>query len=266
MSEGGVLVEQVVPVAVPVSVPVTVPEKRYDCAKSVVTDANVNAKVAATVASDLEVCLQAARRDAVCVLDWDDTLFPTSCLNALGVDFRGAHPPAAEIAQQLNALQTLVVAFLETATKFGAVMIVTNGERGWVEHSSSIFLPKVYAFLVSKGIKIVSARTNYEHEAPQDPAHWKIRAFMAEMAPVLESTCARVNFLSFGDGISELAASHRLRLELPTSSIKTIKFLEFPTIDQLARQVYMVAYSFEELFMHPHSVDLSLAALTAMSA
>mmetsp|Transcript_13409 Transcript_13409/g.29086 ORF Transcript_13409/g.29086 Transcript_13409/m.29086 type:complete len:263 (+) Transcript_13409:78-866(+) len=224
------------------------------------------AAATAKVAAELEVCLQAARRDAVCVLDWDDTLFPTSCLNALNVDFRGMYPMAEEVALQMSALQTLVVQFLDAATKHGAVMIVTNGEKGWVEHSSSVFMPKVNAFLVSRGIKVVSARSLYEHEAPHDPSHWKIQAFLTEMAPVLDNEEsaieAQVNFLSFGDGISEIAASHRLRQELPSSSVKTVKFLEFPTIDQLARQVYMVTDSFPELSAHPHSVDLSLAALT----
>jgi len=47
------------------------------------------------------------------------------------------------------------------AKKLGMVFIITNAADGWVELSSSRFLPKVHE-VIKSDVRIVSARSKYE--------------------------------------------------------------------------------------------------------
>eukprot|EP00186_Timspurckia_oligopyrenoides_P005146 CAMPEP_0182444870 /NCGR_PEP_ID=MMETSP1172-20130603/3181_1 /TAXON_ID=708627 /ORGANISM="Timspurckia oligopyrenoides, Strain CCMP3278" /LENGTH=237 /DNA_ID=CAMNT_0024640521 /DNA_START=68 /DNA_END=781 /DNA_ORIENTATION=- len=200
-------------------------------------------------------------KESVTVFDWDDTLFPTSCLHALGVDMRGPAQIGGALAQQLFVLQKLVVSVLERALKYGRVIIITNGEEGWVQFSGARFMPEVFYFMRFHNIRVVSARSTYEHENPSDPSHWKIRAFSEEFEKLIRHG-GELNLLSIGDGESELNASYHVRSEFLGSCVKTIKFLECPTIEQLARQIHVVEFSFSELYEHDSNADLDLATLT----
>lgn len=230
------------------------------------------------------------------IFDWDDTLLSSSWLaqNGLRLDVPSVVP--AEAAAQLDLLQESVIALMERAAKCGNVVIITNAETGWVEMSCKKFMPRVLPML--NGVRVLSARSAFEVRFPDSPSDWKVQAFFQEIcgsnpgaalplgvghhaaamaacahsaatglppAPGLRhpAVCAAAaaprNILSFGDSIHERAAIHKVTSVLGRDvRTKSIKFVERPTVEQLKRQVDLVASCFDAIVGHGESLDLML--------
>lgn len=163
----------------------------------------------------------------------------------------------APLRQQLQALEDAVIAIMQAALRFGRVVVITNAEKGWVELSGRRFLPGVVKFLEDMDIKIVSARTTFEGDFPDAPSSWKMAAFSREVACMFPNE-DDLNVLVLGDSMSERDAAHGLSSRLPNSKVKTVKFVERPSIDQLMRQVQLVAQSLPDLASYASSVDVDL--------
>ena len=79
------------------------------------------------------------------LVDWDDTLFPTSAWKArIAAD---AEHPLRE--SKVRALSEAISDFVRTLQRFGDVKIVTHGCKGWYEKSSAVLLPETKALLDS---------------------------------------------------------------------------------------------------------------------
>ena len=77
------------------------------------------------------------------LVDWDDTLFPTSAWKNR-LDGEAAHPlRESKVAELSTAITTLIT----TLQKFGDVKIVTHGVKGWYEKSSQALAPGAKAVL-----------------------------------------------------------------------------------------------------------------------
>lgn len=191
------------------------------------------------------------------ILDWDDTICPSTYLASLGlrVDDPGSLPIALQ--RQLEQLELAVINIMKEALRFGEVVVITNAEAGWVELSGRRFLPLVVKFLESSDIKIVSARTTFESDFPDAPSSWKMAAFSQEVAAMFPND-DELNVLVLGDSMSERDAAHALSSRLPNSRVKTVKFVERPSIDQLMRQVQLVAQSLPDLASYASSFDVDL--------
>lgn len=191
------------------------------------------------------------------ILDWDDTICPSTYLASLGlrVDDAGSLPLALQ--KQLSQLEEAVINIVKEALRFGKVVVITNAEAGWVELSGKRFLPRVVSFLTTHDIKIVSARTSFESDFPDAPSSWKMAAFSQEVAVMFPNE-DELNVLVLGDSMSERDAAHALSTRLPNSRVKTVKFVERPSIDQLMRQVQLVAQSLPDLATYASSFDVDL--------
>lgn len=171
------------------------------------------------------------------------------------VDDAGSLPPV--LREQLEQLEDAVIEIVKEALRFGNVVIITNAEAGWVELSGKRFLPRVVAFLMEHDIKIVSARTSFESHYPDMPSSWKVAAFSQEVSVMFPNE-DELNVLVLGDSMSERDAAHALSTRLPNSRVKTVKFVERPSIDQLMRQVQLVAQSLPDLATYASSFDVDL--------
>lgn len=169
-------------------------------------------------------------------------------------DARALPPP---LQKQLQLLEVAVMNIVEEALRFGKVVVITNAEAGWVELSGRRFLPRVVHYLSKHDIKIVSARTSFESDYPDKPSSWKMAAFSQEVA-VMFPNDEDLNVLVLGDSMSERDAAHALSTRLPNSRVKTVKFVERPSIDQLMRQVQLVAQSLPDLATYASSFDVDL--------
>merc|ERR1711924_5074 len=96
--------------------------------------------------------------ETLILFDWDDTLFPTSWLLQRGLLERPmpARTPSREERVQLQRMAEHARDTLAMALQIGKVVIVTNGEEGWVEMSCEEFLPSLIDML--QKVDIVSAR------------------------------------------------------------------------------------------------------------
>lgn len=179
--------------------------------------------------------------DTVIIFDWDDTLLCSSAMN-----WQQCEPG------QLQQLEATVEQVVSKAMDLGDTFIVTNGNGTWVQESSRMWLPKVVP-LLNRLKKIVSARATYEHIWPGDPFAWKKAAFEV----ILRDRQAKgsshfssggVNLLSFGDNQAEIDAAQTATSSLSGSSvIKTVKFKDTPSVDELLGQLRLLVQILPDL-------------------
>lgn len=127
------------------------------------------------------------------VLDFDDTLLPSTALAAAGIDAM-CHT-LADVPQALRRRLAQVDAaacrlLLEVAAwnrpagdsggEEGAVLaqavVVTNANGGWVEAATAALLPRTAAALTALRVPILSARDRFAPALGPAPALWKALA------------------------------------------------------------------------------------------
>jgi len=161
--------------------------------------------------------------DTLIIFDWDDTLLCSSALEQCS-------------QRQLDVLCIIAEITLRTAMELGEVMIVTNGVDWWVEDSCRRFLPGLLPLLGRLHVK--SARHDYESIFPGDPFAWKREAFVDILQPRPRAT----NLVVLGDSFSEIHAAHgALRCMVDSSLVKTVKFKEYPSAEELVGQLRRVS-------------------------
>ena len=139
--------------------------------------------------------------------DWDDTLLCTSYLQPTGALLdNDLNKKDKEV---ISNLDSLVYKLLLRTMNLGIVFIVTNGAPGWVELSSTKFYPKTAKIL--QKIKVISARG---------------------------LLCT--NIICFGDSIIEIEASYNFKEYFPDSYLKTIKFKESPSHNELEKELKII--------------------------
>jgi len=193
----------------------------------------------------------------VSIFDWDDTILVSTFVSNAGYRVDDTFDLPADLRASLDLLEDQVLATLQAALDRGPTLVVTNAETGWVELSGKRFLPRVLKFVEDTGIKVVSARSEYEKEFPESPSDWKAQAFLNEVGAVYRDG-GDLNVMVFGDSLSERIAGHALGMRQPLARIKSIKFVERPNVEQLKRQLSLVQSSFGDLWEHDGSFDVNL--------
>ena len=79
------------------------------------------------------------------LIDWDDTLFPTSAWKDRIQEGHAQPPRASKVA----TLSQSIVDFVRVLQQFGDVKLVTHGTKGWYDRSSQVLLPEAKALLDS---------------------------------------------------------------------------------------------------------------------
>lgn len=176
----------------------------------------------------------------IIIYDWDDTLLCTSYLNQLP-DPLTTQDPA--VLDKLHQLDLAVVSLLQQSCPLGNNYVITNAMKGWVEFSAAKWLPTVLPLLET--FKIVSARSDYEQLYPGNYHQWKERAFL--QIPQLCGTDSITNLVVLGDSMVEMDAAKTLKSCYSRACIKTIKFQDSPTPEELIKQLGLVTGKFQEL-------------------
>lgn len=214
--------------------------------------------------------LSASLPRTVFILDWDDTCCATSHLERCGVmadlDIR-LDQCAPQLDRFLRVLEHRVLSLLKAAVKLGTVLIVTNAGDGWVELSSSRFLPAVRAFLDANynNIKIISARARYIDAYRHFPLQWKALTFSDVLQTILaENPCNPhdLHVVVLGDSVGDQYAAHVAAEALANAGmpivLKVVKFLERPTIDQLCKELAVLLDHLLVMTKHRGSFDVSM--------
>ena len=169
--------------------------------------------------------------------DWDDTLLCTSYLQPTGALLdNDLNKKDKEV---ISNLDSLVYKLLLRTMNLGIVFIVTNGAPGWVELSSTKFYPKTAKIL--QKIKVISARGLCENKYPGDMRQWKTKAFkyaLDSLDNINKNLCT--NIICFGDSIIEIEASYNFKEYFPDSYLKTIKFKESPSHNELEKELKII--------------------------
>jgi hypothetical protein len=204
----------------------------------------------------------------IIILDWDDTLCPsTNCMRCHGLSVLGA-PPEGEVASALEELALEAKALLEQAKELAEkVVIVTNAEEGWVDLSCKAWLPALQSVLTH--VEVVSARSTFEPQGVASPAGWKARAF----EDAIDRFYSRYqnqswkNLISVGDAPHEREALSRVVRWAPSFNgkkcrSKSVKFVLRPTIENLGKELQMLRESLKEIVQTDDDLDLHFSAET----
>lgn len=117
-------------------------------------------------------------KNTVVVFDWDDTIFPSSYLALLDVDYETDVIPKC-LQDRLFTLETHALELFNFVTSLvgkSRVCIITNAEKGWVTLSGQKFMPRLLQQVCQ--CNIISARSTFEPFAPSiGPFEWKLLAF-----------------------------------------------------------------------------------------
>ena len=213
------------------------------------------------------------------LLDWDDSILPTSFLAHSKLRIEPDCVIDSEAKFALEELDRVACGMITKALDLARhVAIVTNAEDDWIEQSSRKFLPGVYGML--SRLEVVSARSKHEIKYPGSTDVWKRVEFLQRVAslsklhqlefPVpqdkrstddeLFGVQAVLQMISIGDSEYERAALWAVKTEHPHILVKSIKLLNAPTIVALKQQLTTITTSFESIVNSHESLDLKLHA------
>jgi len=112
------------------------------------------------------------------IFDWDDTIFPSSYLAFLDVDYDTAIVPQC-LKDRIFILESHILDMIEFVISMVGekrVSIITNAEKGWITLSGQKFMPRLLQRVYR--CNMVSARSTFEPFAPTTgPFEWKLLAF-----------------------------------------------------------------------------------------
>lgn len=199
---------------------------------------------------------QAPRVATLFILDWDDTVMPTTWLNSTGSLTNPAL--ARQYFGQLSVAAEFISRTICMLKQLGQLVIVTNAEEGWVQQSIVHFMPGLLPLLFD--IQVLSARALFAKRAPDAPCEWKRLTFES----IVGSFCRRLrpgqqaNVVSIGDLLAERVAVHSATVDAPTCWGKSLKLHERPDLKQLVREHQLLQSSLQWVVAEPRDLDLSI--------
>lgn len=188
--------------------------------------------------------------NTVIVLDWDDTLFPTSWVINNKIDL--TDPNNRIIYYKFfNKLDNILYDLLSNMLTCGKVIIITNAMIKWIELSSSV-LSKTQDLL--KKIKVVSARENYNKIT--SIKNWKKNTFSDEIDDHF------TNIISMGDAYYEYHAIINLYKKQEfhdTKYFKTVQFIRNPQSNILIEELELINNNLNEICNIVNHLDLDFS-------
>jgi len=200
-----------------------------------------------------------ANEAMIILLDWDDTLFPTTWLNKL-LQARDKNDLCMVHDDQIDALNALGDATLSLLTRLirtydsKHIHIVTNSLEGWIAESLSYAacICKIYKqiqeLIADAGILCKSAQTMYAQKDDKEstPLRWKQLCFDDIFAP----DNAYSHVLSVGDQWTDHCAVQKTKFVqqayAPTHHIVKLKMS--PTLCDLTNEIRYLSTCFAQIF------------------
>lgn len=197
------------------------------------------------------------KNSTLIILDWDDTLFPTSWINKNNINIINKNDFNI-VKKYFEKVDFYLNKFLNIITKYGDVIIITNALLNWIEISSKI-LPHTNTFLKKKNnIKIVSARGEYSG-VTDDIMEWKKMAFENELAKKTKEKQIN-NIISIGDAEYEYSALINLYHGEPDNYrlLKNVKFIKYPNNNEILEQIIILTNAIYNICIYKGHLDLKI--------
>mmetsp|Transcript_28764 Transcript_28764/g.52416 ORF Transcript_28764/g.52416 Transcript_28764/m.52416 type:complete len:429 (-) Transcript_28764:187-1473(-) len=197
------------------------------------------------LAGNLKAAAAPQPQDTVLIWDWDDTLMCSTAINT------------GQVGQyQVPQLDSLLEQVLSLSLRLGETIIVTNADELWVSSSGRQYAP--HAAPLVTGIRVVSARRKYEHLFPGDPFAWKREAFREVLASRRNGLYG-LNLVVLGDSPAEMEAAQSSTAGMANALVKTVKFKDLPTADDLTDQLRVIAQELPAICAEEKSCSRNLS-------
>ncbi len=191
----------------------------------------------------------------IIIIDWDDTVFPTTWLILNNI----------KILNKKTAMDNLYPYFYELDIKLfdmlkkmenSKVLIITNAGIKWVYQSGKL-LKKSYEYIINN-INIISARDLYENKYPNDIYKWKQNTFAREIEKQLNNNSKIDTIISIGDADYEYSALINIYKTKNTTikHFKTITFYQKPDMRTITEQIRLVTNNLNYIFNKNTNMDL----------
>lgn len=196
--------------------------------------------------------MEITKKKTLIILDWDDTIFPTSWVinNYLDLTDPGVRQTFNDSFEDIDRI---VYKLLCRMSKLGKIIIITNAMPEWV-HLSGSMLRKTNDIL--KRIDIISARKdNHDKVEMKD---WKKMSFYKELERHNKKYSTN-NIISIGDAAYEYHALINLynyQNKYFDRYLKAIQLKRKPCCNTLKEQIEMLNKKIKKICSHKHHLDL----------
>lgn len=187
--------------------------------------------------------------------DWDDTLFFTTALKFRFFEYCG-HIFTEEnddnnlllmhFKSEISHLDYLAHSILSKSLLLGNVYIVTNSTANWVFDMASEYYSQTNAYISSGKVKVFSARDKYSKIFPYDRYMWKKKAFLDIAKNYINDK--ETNVIVLGDTQMDINAGSIVSSYFKNCFVKTVKFRERPSFDELLLQLKEYLIRFNEIW------------------
>lgn len=189
------------------------------------------------------------------ILDWDDTLFPTSWIVKNNINLTNKDVQNKYIVY-FSRLDTLLYELFMKMLKCGQVIIVTNAALKWLIESSNI-IPNTQKIL-KNNVLILSARDTYQKDFPDQMHLWKKMMFSDITTKYFKGYIYQ-NIISVGDAEYEFNATIDLYNEhsvVKNKLLKTVKLMKNPTFESLIDQLEVLTEKINNIVTTQRHMDL----------
>jgi len=213
------------------------------------------------------------------IIDWDDTLFPTTWFNKNNIDFNNKNL-LLEYKLYFIELDKTINMLLESLNQIGDIFIVTNASINWIK-SCLVNLDSSRKTIIKNNIRIVSARDSYS-KYNNSPTEWKILTFQDIVENIIEKINHNIkpntiiNIISVGDAMYEYIAlinldnfiksyikNNHINIKNNFNNInnfdyllKNIKFIEKPEFDFIIEQMQILHKNSHDIVNKLEFIDL----------
>ena len=196
-------------------------------------------------------------KSTLIILDWDDTLFPTSWVNKNNIEI--LNNTQVLYKKYFKNIDISLLKLFKILSQCGDIIIITNALLNWIEISSRILHLTGKFIKCNKNIKIVSARKEYSGVS-DNLMDWKKLAFKNEFEKKTQEKLIN-NIISIGDAEYEYYALLNLYENDPNNFrlLKSVKFLKYPNNNQILEQINIVNNAIENICTHSGHLDLRIS-------
>lgn len=214
------------------------------------------------------------------IIDWDDTLYPTTWVNKNSIDISKPNI-LQEYKVYFMELDRTISSLLNSLNQVGDIWIVTNANLNWIK-SCLTGLELTRKTIITNKIRIVSARDSYSSSS-SSPTEWKILTFQDIMEDIIDKIVDKIkpntfiNIISIGDAMYEYMAlinldnfikSYKSKSNSFNSNmsqtnlkylLKNIKFIEKPDFDYIIDQMNVLYKNKDDIVNKLEFIDLKFS-------